>query len=88
MGSTTAQPNPDHFYVIKEGHLLPGGTVITDQYECRIKSKIPNTKGNEDPQKLYCGGTFFNDHASSKIDVFHQVSLEASDTIMSKGIYE
>ena len=37
---------------------------------------------------MYCGGTLFNDHASSKIDVYHQVSLGASDTIRSKELYE
>ena len=37
---------------------------------------------------MYCEGTLFNDHTSSKIDVFHQVFLGESDTIRSKGIYE
>ena len=36
----------------------------------------------------YCGGTLFSDHASSKIDVFHQVSLGATDTVRSKNAYE
>ena len=37
---------------------------------------------------MCCGGSLFNYHASSRIDVFHQVSLGASDTIRSKGLYE
>ncbi len=60
----------------------------TDQYECRIKGRLPNTRGKEDPQKMYCGGTLFSDHASSKINVFHQVSLGATDTVRSKNLYE
>ena len=75
VGSTKNLVNPDHFDVIKDGDLLPGETVSTDQYECRVKGRLPNTRGREDPHKMYCGGTLFNDHASSKIDVYHQVSL-------------
>ena len=37
---------------------------------------------------MYCRRTLFNDHASSKIDVYHQVSLGASDTIRIKELYE
>ena len=81
-------PNPDHADVIKENDLFPGDAVSTDQYECRIRGRLPNTRGKEDPQKMYCGGTLFSDHASSKIDVFHQVSLGTSDTIRSKNEYE
>ena len=68
--------------------MKPGDTVSTDQYECRVKGRLPNTRGQEDPAKMYCGGTLFNDHASSKIDVFHQVSIGASDTLRSKGEFE
>ena len=67
---------------------MTGDCVSTDQYECRVKGSLPNTRGREDPQKIYCGGTLFNDHASSKIDVYHQVSLGASDTVRSKHDYE
>ena len=37
---------------------------------------------------MYCGITLFNNRASSKIDVFHQVSLEDSDTVYGKDQYE
>ena len=60
----------------------------TDQYECRVKGRLPNTRGKEDPAKMYSGGTLFNDHASSQIQVYHQVSLGLSDTIRSKEQYE
>ena len=88
MASTTESTNPEHVDVIKYGHLSSGDTVNTDQYECRVKGKLPNTRGREDPAKLYCGGTLFNDHASSKIDVYHQVSLGVSDTIRGKKLYD
>ena len=80
--------NPDHFDVIKNGHLSPGDTLSTDHYECRVKGRLPNTRGREDAAKMYCGGNLFNDHASSKIDIFHQLSLGASDTVEKKELYE
>jgi len=88
INSKTSHPDPDHSDVIKEGDMMPGDTVNTDQYECRVKKMLPNTRWRKDPQKMYCGGTLFNDHGSSKIDVFHQVSLGASDTGRSKNLYE
>ena len=72
--------------MIKDEDLLTGATVSTDQRECRIKGRLLNTRGKEDPQKIYCGGTLFSDHASSKINVFHQVLLGATDTVRSKNL--
>ena len=69
--SKISTPDPDHADVIKENDLFPGDAVSTDQYECKIRGKLPNTRGKEDPQKMYCSGTLFSDHTSSKIDVFH-----------------
>ena len=80
--------NPDYIETIKDGDLLPGQTVSTDQYEYRVEGRLPNTRGREDPHKMYYGGTLFNDHTFSKIDVYHQVSLGVSDTIRSKELYE
>ena len=88
VASTTKTTNPQHFGVIKDGHLLPGHPVSPDHYECRFKGRLPNTGGREDPAKMYYRGTLFNDRASSKIDAYHQVSLGASDTIRSKELYE
>ena len=81
MASTTESTNPEYFDVIKDGHLSPGDTVSTDQYEFSVKGRLPNTRGREDPAKMYCGDTLFNDHASSNIDVYHQVSLGASQKL-------
>ena len=81
-------PDPEHSGVIKEVDLIPGDCVITDQYECRVNGRLPNTRCREAPYNMYCGDTLFNDHAASKIDVFHQVSLGATDTIRNKNLYE
>ena len=84
MQSKTSTPIPEHADIIKVNDLLLGYYVSTDQYECRIKGRLQNTRGKEDPQNMYCGRTIFVYHAISKIDVMHQVSLRASDTVRNK----
>ena len=74
--------------MVKNGDLKPGDIVSTEQYECRLKGRLLNTRGKEDPHKMYCRGTLFNDHDSSNIDVYHQVSLGDADTMRSKHLYE
>jgi hypothetical protein len=81
-------PNVEHTEVIKNEHLLHGDCISTDQYECRVKGRLPNSRGKEDPDKIYSGGTVFVDHASGVIKIHHQVSLGASDTIRSKELHE
>ena len=79
--------NSEHTNVIKNGDLLPGECVATDQYEYIIKGRLPYTKGKEYPYKIYCGGTLFIDHDSGNVSVSNQVSLGAADTVRSKKIY-
>ena len=53
-----------------------------------IKGILSNTKGKEDPQKMFCGSTLFIDHVLSLISIYDQVPLGTSDTIRSKELYE
>ena len=59
-----------------------------NQYKCKVNVRLLRTRGEEEPRKMYCGGKIFIDHGSSKIDVFQQVSLGASDNIRRKDIYK
>ena len=43
--STTGITNAVHFDVIEDGHLTLEDTVSTDYYECRVKWRLPNTRG-------------------------------------------
>ena len=88
LQSSIGSPMVEHADVIKEGDILPGDCVSTDQFECRVKGRLPNSRGRKDPHKMYCGGTVFVDYVSGVITIYHQVSLGASDTIRSKILYE
>ena len=37
--------NPNYGDTLKDGDLLPGQTISTDQYECRVKGRLPNSRG-------------------------------------------
>ena len=88
MHSHQTHRNPDSSNIIKNNALIPGDAVSIDQYTRRVKGRLPNSRGREDPHKMYGGGTLFVDHASGMVQVFHQISLEASDTIRSIETYE
>ena len=49
---------------------------------------ISNTRGVKTQRKCVVGGTIFVNHAASKIDMYHQVSLGGSDTVRNKELYE
>ncbi|MGH7974322.1 MAG: hypothetical protein ACREBR_02255 [bacterium] len=73
---------------IAEGDLKPGERVSVDQYESRVRGRLKTSKGKTKEHEMFCGGTIFCDHASHLIDVRHQLTLGATDTIRSKRIFE
>ena len=66
LNSKVSYPDSEHSDVIKDGDLIQRDCVSTDQYECSVKGRLLNIRGRGDHQKIYCGGSFFNDHTSSK----------------------
>ena len=77
-----------HEQLLKIGDLKPGSCVSIDQYESAVRGRLPNSRGKESFGTKYAGGTIFCDHASGFIQCFHQVSLRASDTLISKRAFE
>ena len=77
----TKNSQPSKTNVIKVEDLLHGDCVSTDQFECRVKGQILHTRGKEDLELMYSGGTIFVYHASKYISVYHQVSLGGLDTV-------
>ena len=47
MHSVTSKHAVEHSDIIKESALVPGDFVNTDRYECRVKDRLPNTRGKE-----------------------------------------
>ena len=74
--------------ILRSDDLVPGSVVSVDHYASPVRGRLPNTYGREAYKRRYCGGTLFYDHASGKIFINHQVSLDGSDTIRSKRKFE
>ena len=73
---------------LKKNDLLPGQKVSVDHYVSSLPGRLNTSRGGTKTSNMYTGGAIFVDHASGYIDVKHQVSLGASDTIESKLSYE
>ena len=75
--------------LLKVSDLQPGDRVSIDQYESSVRGRLATTRGKESfGHKYYAGGTIFCDHASGYVYCSHQVSLRATDTVISKRAFE
>jgi hypothetical protein len=68
--------------------LLPGSRISVDHYESSVRGRLTSTYGKENSSLKLCGGTIFTNHYSGFIQVNHQPSLSATDTILSKNKFE
>ena len=73
---------------IKKQHLLPGQKISADQYVSAVPGRLYTSRGSKSSKDKFCGGTIFVDHASGFIDVRHQPTLSATDTVKSKLEFE
>lgn len=87
-GSTHMKPDLDRTGVVSAGNLQPGDQIHVDNYESSIRGRLSHTKGKEKRHEQYCGGTIFYDAASGLIKVYHQSSLDAESTLVSKRLFE
>ena len=55
-----------------------------DHYVSSVPGRLYNSRGCNDPDEMYHGGSIFVDHASGFIGLRHQVSLSAADSIKDK----
>ena len=73
---------------LKVGLMEPGQTIFSDQLVSHQSGRLFHTAGREPEDKQFCGSTLFVDGASGYIHVEHQVTLNASDTILAKQKFE
>ena len=68
--------------------LFPGQAIATDQFSSRVPGRIPGSYGSSDSNSMYKGGTIFVDVATGRTWIYHQVSFNANETIVSKTSFE
>ena len=84
VGAKKTKRNPKISPALKVDHLNPGDCMSVDQYLAGVPGRLPHTRGQESRSNRYHGGTLFFNHASSKIFVRHQVSLNGPETVQAK----
>ena len=72
--------------ILGQNAVQPGDRISSDQYEVRLKGRTLST--SKDQNQMYNGGTMFIDHASGKVFAYHQISLRAGETLISKRCLE
>jgi hypothetical protein len=87
-GATHNKADPEKKDILSANALSPGDLVFVDQYESSIQGRLQHTYGREKQSSLYCRGTIFVHVASETVHVYHQVSLAAADTLLSKAQFE
>jgi hypothetical protein len=73
---------------LKTGHVLPGQCVSVDHFVCSTKGRLLNSMGKTDPNKMYCGGAIFVDHATGAVFIKEQVGMSGHETLKSKIEFE
>ena len=79
--------DPSKANVMTKEKLLPGELVSMDSIGISIPGRPFHGRGG-DPSQFYKGATIFHDAATNIIKVYPQLSLGASDTLLSKAKFE
>ena len=74
--------------ILSANKYAPGDFVSMDQFVSQTTGRLPTGYGRERPENRYHGGTIFNDAATGIIWVENQISLGASETVLSKQSFE
>jgi hypothetical protein len=84
-GAVHKKQDPVCHDVLSSNTLKPGQRVHVNQYESSVCGCLPHIYGCESIGQQYCGGTIFFNAAFGLIKVYHQSSLAATDTLISKA---
>ena len=85
---TIESARPERDGGLKKEILRVGSKVATDQFVSSVKGRRFDTKGKEPDGQRYSGGTIFVDLSSGYMEVHPQVSLRATDTVITKKRFE
>ena len=88
VGMSIEKKKSEKYMELKKDHLQPGQVISIDQYVSSTRGRLPDTHGKEKQDDKYSGGTLIVDHASGVIFLWHQVSLRAGKTIITKKLFE
>ena len=73
---------------MKKNDLVPCQRVSVDHFQSALPDRLYNSKGRTDAKAMFHGGCIFVDHASGYIQVRHQITFSAGETVKAKLLYE
>ena len=73
---------------LKKKYLVPGQLFSVYCFQYNLPGRLYNSKGRTDAKGMFHGGCIFVDHVYGYIQVRHQVTFSADETVKSKLLYE
>ena len=83
----TIKENPMKEQELNKDHFLPGKMVSAYHYISRAPGRLKDTK-KPDQSDMFSGGYVFIDHASGYVIIKHQVSINTTESVKAKLIFE
>ena len=80
--------DPAKEMALQREHLSPGACISWDQYVVPHRGRLYTSAGRERESLRFGGGSLAVDHASKRVFIHHQVSLDASHTLIGKRLLE
>ena len=80
--------DPNREMALQREHLTPGACISLDQYVVPHRGRLYTSAGRERENLRYGGGSLAVDHASKRVFIHHQVSLDARRTLIGKRLLE
>ena len=71
-----------------KNNLVPGQQISVDHFQSALPGHFYNSKLRTDAKDIFHGGCIFVDHSSGYIQVWHQVTLSADETVKAKLLYK
>ena len=73
---------------LKKKKLIPGQQVSVDHFQSALPGRLYNSKGRTAAKDMFHGGCIFVDNSSGYIQVRHQVTFNAGETVKAKLFYK
>ena len=80
--------DPAKEMALQREHLSPGACISWDQYVVPHRGRLYTSAGRERESCRFGGGSLAVDHASKRVFIHHQTSLDASHTLVGKRLLE
>ena len=87
-GTTVTSKHKESQGALLKGATEPGNIIYKDQVISKVPGRLLHTAGREPKQDRFSASSVFYDGASGVIKIEHQVTVNATDSLMAKNNFE